>query len=51
MTDREGLEAWKHADALFDQWLDLDDAGRDAWLAGQDLDPAVRARLQRLIDA
>ncbi|GGK13726.1 serine/threonine-protein kinase [Luteimonas terricola] len=50
-TDRDGIEAWKLADALFDQWLDLDESERDTWLAAQDPAPGVRAYLQRLIDA
>ncbi|QDW66395.1 serine/threonine-protein kinase [Luteimonas granuli] len=51
MAEREGMDAWKQADALFDQWLDIEAAGREAWLAARDTDPGVRARLQRLIDA
>lgn len=53
MADREGIDTWKLADAFFDQWLDLDldDAGREAWLTARELDPTVRTCLQRLIDA
>ena len=51
MAERGGIDAWRQADALFDQWLDFDDAGREPWLAALDVDPDVRTRLQRLIEA
>ena len=51
VAERTGMDAWRTADALFDQWLDLDEAARAAWLAACELDPAVHTRLQRLIDA
>ncbi|MBB6065786.1 serine/threonine-protein kinase [Pseudoxanthomonas broegbernensis] len=49
--DAEALAQWRIADALFDQWLDLPEAGRDAWLAAQAPDPPVRRRLERMIAA
>ena len=51
MSDRQGMDAWRRADALFDQWLDIGEEQREAWLADQALDADVRDRLQRLIDA
>ena len=49
--DPDQIAQWQAADALFDQWLDLADGEREAWLAGQDLEPPVRKRLRMLIDA
>ena len=51
MAEREGMDAWMLADALFDQWLDLEDGDREGWLVALGATPDVRARLQRLIDA
>ncbi|HRO26378.1 MAG TPA: serine/threonine-protein kinase [Luteimonas sp.] len=45
------LAQWQAADALFDQWLDLAEAERDAWLALQPAPEAVRRRLDQLIAA
>src|SRR5690606_35426239 len=47
----ETLAHWRAADALFDQWLDLDEAARDGWLRGLQLPPAVDERLRKLIGA
>ncbi|MGY0634721.1 protein kinase domain-containing protein [Luteimonas sp. A478] len=49
--DPDQLAQWQAADALFDHWLDLRPAERDAWLAGQDPEPPVRQRLEQLIAA
>lgn len=49
--DADALAQWRAADALFDQWLDLPEAGREAWLAVQAMDAPVRQRLLRLIAA
>ncbi|WP_132998938.1 serine/threonine-protein kinase [Luteimonas arsenica] len=49
--DPERLADWQAADALFDQWLDLPEPERDAWLAAQAPSGAVRRRLDQLIDA
>lgn len=51
MAERDGMEAWRLADALFDYWLDLDEAGREDWLAAQAMEPEVRGCLDRLIQA
>src|SRR5690606_30731136 len=45
------LAQWQAADALFDRWLDLPSAERDAWLVAQDPSPQVRQRLEQLIAA
>ena len=50
-VDPETLADWQAADALFDQWLDLPETGRDAWLAAQTATGPVRQRLGQLIDA
>ncbi len=47
----EKLAQWQAADALFDQWLDQPEAGRDAWLATQAPPDAVRRLLDQLIAA
>lgn len=49
--DPEQLAQWQAADALFDQWLDLPEAERAAWLAAQQPQPRIRQRLQQLIAA
>ena len=49
--DPEKLAHWQAADALFDQWLDLPEDERDAWLAAQAPADPVRRRLDRLIGA
>ncbi|WP_027079044.1 serine/threonine protein kinase [Luteimonas mephitis] len=49
--DAETLAHWRAADALFDQWLDLPEAGREAWLAAQALIEPVRQRLGQLVAA
>src|SRR5690554_4445864 len=49
--DPEQLAHWQAADALFDRWLDLPSAEREAWLAAQDPEPPVHQRLQQLIAA
>ena len=51
MSDPRDMDAWKRADALFDHWLDLDGSARQAWLDALDIEPGVRRRLGRLIDA
>src|SRR5690606_31884573 len=47
----ETLAHWRAADALFDQWLDLDEAARHGWPRGLQLPPAVDERLRKLIGA
>src|SRR3546814_4332751 len=37
MMDPEKLAHWQAADDAFDQWLDLPDSEREAWLAAQPL--------------
>src|SRR5690606_24259850 len=49
--DREQLAHWQAADALFDQWLDLDEDAREAWLAAVDAPDPVRRRLGQLVAA
>src|SRR5690606_29148869 len=49
--DADTLAHWRAADALFDQWLDMADADRGAWLAALQTDAPVRRRLERLIAA
>lgn len=49
--DPETLAHWQAADALFDQWLDLPEDERDAWLAAQTLSEPVRLRLGQLVAA
>ncbi|TWI06101.1 serine/threonine-protein kinase [Luteimonas cucumeris] len=49
--DAETLAQWRTADALFDQWLDLVEGERDAWLAAQNLSVDVRRRLEQLVAA
>lgn len=49
--DPEQLAQWQAADALFNQWLDLPEAERAAWLAAQQAESGVRQRLQQLIAA
>src|SRR5690606_29473104 len=51
VSDPRDMDAWKRADALFDHWLDLDGSARQAWLDALDIEPGVRRRLGRLIDA
>lgn len=50
MDPREQAE-WQAADTLFGQWLDLEGAGREAWLAGLELDEGVRRRLEGMVAA
>ena len=45
------IDTWRTADALFDQWLDVAEDARAAWLESRQLEPAIRLRLQQLIDA
>lgn len=45
------LDDWRAADALFNQWLDLPEGERAAWLAAQRPDPAVAHRLEQLTNA
>src|SRR5690606_5504687 len=49
--DPDKLAQWRQADALFDQWLDLPESGRDAWLAAHTAPDPVRRRLEQLIAA
>ena len=49
--DPEQLAHWQAADAAFDQWLDLPEADRPAWLDGLALAAPVRRRLDQLITA
>src|SRR5690606_18045445 len=42
--DREQLAHWQAADAPFDQWLDLDEDAREAWLAAVDAPDPARGR-------
>src|SRR3546814_5820709 len=51
MMDPEKIAHWQAADAAFDQWLDLPQTERDAWLATQPLPEPVRRRLVQLITA
>src|SRR3546814_10096200 len=51
MMDPEKIAHWQAADAAFDQWLDLPQTERDAWLATQPLPEPVRRRLVPLITA
>src|SRR3546814_19588974 len=51
MMDPEKLAHWQAADDAFDQWLDLPDSEREAWLAAQPLPEPVRRRLVQLITA
>ena len=51
MMDVDQLEEWRAADALFDQWLDQPEPGRDAWLAAQEMPGPVRRRLLQLVRA
>ena len=50
MDPREQAE-WQAADTLFGQWLELDDAAREAWLAGLALEDGVRRRLDGMLAA
>ncbi|MGN7726298.1 serine/threonine protein kinase [Luteimonas sp. 22616] len=47
----ETLAHWQAADAAFDQWLDLPEDERDAWLAAQALAEPVRRHLDQMIAA
>ncbi|MBJ6982320.1 serine/threonine-protein kinase [Luteimonas sp. MC1572] len=49
--DPRDLDDWRAADTLFDQWLDLPEGERAAWLAAQRPDPAVAHRLEQLTNA
>lgn len=49
--DAENIAHWQAADAAFDQWLDLPEERRAAWLAALALPDPVRTRLQQLIAA
>src|SRR3546814_11452633 len=49
MMDPEKIAHWQAADAAFDQWLDLHQTERDAWLETQPLHEPVRRRLVQLI--
>ena len=49
--DAETLAHWRAADTLFDQWLDLPEGERDAWLAAQAPADPVRHRLDQLMAA
>jgi len=49
--DADTLAHWRAADALFDQWLDLPEDEREAWLAAQAPEAPVRQRLERLLAA
>ena len=49
--DADTLAHWRAADVLFDQWLDLPEGERDAWLAAQVLAIPVRHRLDQLVAA
>src|SRR5690606_32072738 len=49
--DPDKLAQWRQADALFDQWLDLPESGRGAWLAAHTAPDPVRRRLEQLIAA
>ncbi len=49
--DAENIAHWQAADAAFDQWLDLPEERRAAWLAALALPVPVRTRLQQLIAA
>lgn len=49
--DPDKLAHWQAADALFDQWLDLPQDERSAWLEARDVAPEVRGRLGQLIAA
>src|SRR3546814_17492044 len=51
MMDPEKIAHWQAADAAFDQWLDLPQTERDAWLATQPLPEPVRRPLVQLITA
>ena len=49
--DAETLAHWRAADTLFDQWLDLPEGERDAWLITQDPATSVRRRFDQLVSA
>ncbi|MGH8072543.1 MAG: protein kinase domain-containing protein [Lysobacter sp.] len=49
--DPEKIAHWQAADVAFDQWLDLPEPERDAWLAMEPLPEPVRRRLVQLIAA
>jgi len=49
--DARERSRWQAADTLFGQWLDLDAARRDAWLAGLDVDEGIRHRLEGMVAA
>ncbi|HUH91310.1 MAG TPA: protein kinase, partial [Lysobacter sp.] len=49
--DAEQQAEWQAADALFGQWLELDQSEREAWLAALEIEERVRHRLERMLAA